>query len=303
MNDPARWRSPGGDAPSEARELLRHASAPRAFDAAARARNAAAIAKISAGAATAPTLFGAKLMLKVGLAGLLAITAGATLQRVRAHREGPAARGAAVVVAAPTASAAPVAPVRETERGARPTIPAVVAERAAHVAALVERPTEAAQVAPVEAPHVVATQPPMAPIPTVAVVAPARPRAVASAVGAGHVAAPPSAAVAGASGYVGPHGVPALAAPAEPLQREADLIDSAVRSLNADPSASLAALDRHAREFPAGQMAVEREFLAVRALRSLGRDADARARAAALANRYPASPYAARARHLFEATP
>lgn len=302
MNDPARWRSPGGDAPSEARELLRHAAAPRAFDAAARARNAAAIAKISAGAATAPTLFGAKLMVKVGLAGLLAITAGATLQRVRAHREVPAARGAAVVAAAPVS---PVAspPVRDAERGARPTSPAVVAERAARVAALVERPREAPQPTPVAAPQVVVPRPSVVASPTLPVVAATRPRAVAPTGAAGHVAASPSAGLGAVSGYVGPHGVPSLAAPPEPLQREAELLEAAARSVNGDPRASLVELDRHAREFPNGQMAVEREFLAVRALRSLGRDADARARAAALADRYPASPYAARARHLFESTP
>ena len=41
-------------------------------------------------------------------------------------------------------------------------------------------------------------------------------------------------------------------------------------------------LERHAALFPMGQLSMEREFLAVQALRRLGRLAEARARASAL---------------------
>ncbi len=295
MNDPARWRSPDGDAPSEARELLRHAAGPRAFDAAARARNAATIAKISAGAVSAPTttLFGAKLAAKVALAALVAISASVTVQRVRAHRE---PHHAAVVAR----SASPTVPAPIAERAARVEGPSVESARVAVVETAAERPSSivapvvAAPAAPVVAPALVAAAPPPSEHHHVAVVAAHREIPV---------VAPTSVGSASSSGYASPHVVPTMAAPADALERESGLIDVAIRSLNSDPQEALAALDRHAREFPNGQMAAEREFLAVRLLRSLGRESDARARADSLAARYPSSPYAARARRLFDTTP
>ncbi len=172
MNDPARWRSPDGDAPSEARELLRHAAGPRAFDAAARARNAATIAKISAGAVSAPTttLFGAKLAAKVALAALVAISASVTVQRVRAHRE---PHHAAVVAR----SASPTVPAPIAERAARVEGPSVESARVAVVETAAERPSSivapvvAAPAAPVVAPALVAAAPPPSEHHHVAVVA------------------------------------------------------------------------------------------------------------------------------------
>ncbi len=292
MNDPARWRSPDGDAPSEAKELLRHAAAPRAFDAAARARNAAAIAKISAGAAAAQTttLFGAKLVAKVGLAALVAISAGVSMQRVRARRDGhhaPAVARVTSPVASPALVAAP------PERAARVAAPTPTPDRGAVADRSAEPPAPTAalpQIAPERAPVAPVVAPPVA-----------HPRVVAHREPA--VAAPVAAGGVSQAGYAPPHVVPTMAAPAEALERETGLIGAAVGSFDRDPQGALAALDRHAREFPSGQMAAEREFLAVRLLRSLGRESDARARADALATRYPSSPYAARARRLFDTTP
>lgn len=59
-----------------------------------------------------------------------------------------------------------------------------------------------------------------------------------------------------------------------------------------DPAAALAILDDHERAFPRGQLADEREFMAVDALRRLGRRAEADARGEALLRRSPSSPYA-----------
>jgi hypothetical protein len=79
------------------------------------------------------------------------------------------------------------------------------------------------------------------------------------------------------------------------LAREIALIDAAREQVTFAPARALVAIDAHRRDFPAGQLAAEREFLAVEALRRLDRLDEARRRAAALAARYPSSSYAARA--------
>jgi len=91
--------------------------------------------------------------------------------------------------------------------------------------------------------------------------------------------------------------------PADALTREIGLVDAARRALAAAPGQALAAADAHRRAFPDGQLAAEREFLAVEALRRLGRIEDARQRARALEARYPSSSYAARAARLLQPAP
>jgi hypothetical protein len=88
---------------------------------------------------------------------------------------------------------------------------------------------------------------------------------------------------------------------ADSLARETALIDAARRDLRADPGRALATLELHRHEFPSGQLAAERELLAVQSLQLLGRTEAARRRAAALAARFPSSRYAARAARLLEA--
>jgi len=90
------------------------------------------------------------------------------------------------------------------------------------------------------------------------------------------------------------------AAPTDSLAREIPLIDAGRSDLATAPSRALAALETHRREFPRGQLAAEREFLAVQALLQMNRIADANKRAAELAARYPSSSYAARAARLIE---
>ena len=84
------------------------------------------------------------------------------------------------------------------------------------------------------------------------------------------------------------------------LARETALVDFARDRLTVAPGDSLAALDRHRRSFPHGQLAAEREFLAVEALLRLHRSGDARRRAAVLGSLYPESSYAARAARLVD---
>jgi hypothetical protein len=88
---------------------------------------------------------------------------------------------------------------------------------------------------------------------------------------------------------------------ADALAREIALVDAARGDLAGAPARALVALDAHRREFPRGQLAAEREFLAVEALRRMNRLAEARARAAELEARYPSSSYASRAARLLQA--
>ncbi|HZL19173.1 MAG TPA: hypothetical protein VFG23_15665, partial [Polyangia bacterium] len=90
---------------------------------------------------------------------------------------------------------------------------------------------------------------------------------------------------------------------ADGLNREIALIDVARADVGPAPARALGALDRHRREFPRGQLAAEREFLAIEALRHLNRIDEARRRAEALWIDYPFSSYAARAVRLLPPAP
>jgi hypothetical protein len=94
--------------------------------------------------------------------------------------------------------------------------------------------------------------------------------------------------------------VEAAARPTDTLAREVPLIDAGRSELATAPSRALASLEMHRREFPHGQLAAEREFLAVQALLQMNHLADAKKRAQELAAHYPASSYAARAERLIE---
>jgi outer membrane protein assembly factor BamD (BamD/ComL family) len=74
------------------------------------------------------------------------------------------------------------------------------------------------------------------------------------------------------------------------MARERELLEMARAALGLQrlPEAG-AALERHQREFPAGQLAEERESLAVQLLLSQGEVEQARARAGRFHARYPGS--------------
>jgi len=78
------------------------------------------------------------------------------------------------------------------------------------------------------------------------------------------------------------------------------LIDAGRAELATAPSRALALLETHRREFPHGQLAAEREFLAVQALLQMNHTAEAKKRADDLETHYPTSSYAARAVRLIE---
>jgi hypothetical protein len=88
-----------------------------------------------------------------------------------------------------------------------------------------------------------------------------------------------------------PRGSASQAAEADdPLVVETRLIDTARAALaRGDFTASLAAVDLHAKRFPSGRLAEEREALAVQALVGAHRDDEARARGERFHQRFPAS--------------
>lgn len=85
---------------------------------------------------------------------------------------------------------------------------------------------------------------------------------------------------------------------ADTLPREVALLDRARASQ--DPNAKLAILAEHARTFPNGKLALEREVFAVEALLRAGRTDEARTRGEALIRTQPSSPHAARVRKMLQ---
>jgi hypothetical protein len=67
--------------------------------------------------------------------------------------------------------------------------------------------------------------------------------------------------------------------PEDTLAAELALLDEARTRYAADPRETLQVLDEHARRFPKGKLVLERELLALDALKALGRSAEERERA------------------------
>jgi hypothetical protein len=82
------------------------------------------------------------------------------------------------------------------------------------------------------------------------------------------------------------------------LAKEASMLEQARSELGHDPASALATLEAHAREFPGGALAPERELLAIDALGRLGRTREARLRGEALLERSRGSLYEERVRAL-----
>jgi len=95
----------------------------------------------------------------------------------------------------------------------------------------------------------------------------------------------------------------------QPLEQESELAlllraRTALRSWpHSDPRGALELVERHARAYPQGQFASEREVLAVEALLKLDRHAQAFQRGQRYLRRYPNAPYAALVRGRLEQMP
>jgi hypothetical protein len=79
--------------------------------------------------------------------------------------------------------------------------------------------------------------------------------------------------------------------PPPPLS-EAELLEQARSALKADPARALARANQHAARFPGGALVQEREVIAIKALRQLGRTAEADKRSEAFAKAFPGSAFA-----------
>lgn len=98
-----------------------------------------------------------------------------------------------------------------------------------------------------------------------------------------------------------PTPTPTPAGESDGLAKEVALLEKARGALDHDPSSTLATLDAHAAEFPNGTLGMERELLAVDALRRLGRTGEARARGEGLLGRARGSIYEERVRSMLDA--
>ncbi len=84
----------------------------------------------------------------------------------------------------------------------------------------------------------------------------------------------------------------------ETLREESELVQRARKSLVGDPQAALDAVEEHARRFPRGELAPERDVLRIGALHRLGRSDEARAHGQAYLKAYPESPHVPRVRKI-----
>jgi hypothetical protein len=90
-----------------------------------------------------------------------------------------------------------------------------------------------------------------------------------------------------------------LAIPVERgISAEVGILLDARRKLETDPLQAIALLARHSGDFPAGELAMEREVLMIEALDRTGQRADAQRRAHELLARSPNAFYAARLKEL-----
>ncbi len=90
-----------------------------------------------------------------------------------------------------------------------------------------------------------------------------------------------------------------LVAPEDVLAEEVALLNRASAALSGSPAEALRLTGEHAARYPRGKLGVEREMVAIDALRRLGRTAEARSRADALLARPGGSMYEERIRGMF----
>ncbi len=98
-------------------------------------------------------------------------------------------------------------------------------------------------------------------------------------------------------------GTGTLESPEDMLAEEVALLDRARAALGGNPSEALRLTADHAARFPRGKMGIERELVAIDALRRLGRGAEARSRAESLLVRARGSLYEDRIRKMLDAAP
>jgi hypothetical protein len=97
---------------------------------------------------------------------------------------------------------------------------------------------------------------------------------------------------------IDPACAPAAPGSGSAVADEARLLQDGLRALRAGkPACALSLLDAHARQYPEGVLAEEREAERALALAALGRIQEARQAAAAFLRKHPGSPLGVRLRH------
>jgi hypothetical protein len=90
------------------------------------------------------------------------------------------------------------------------------------------------------------------------------------------------------------HATTSASASAEGPEAEVKLLERAQDALRARPAEALAICDDHARRFPRGMLAQEREVIAIEALVKAGRPSDAKTRAERFKKAFPGSSHTRR---------
>jgi hypothetical protein len=90
---------------------------------------------------------------------------------------------------------------------------------------------------------------------------------------------------------------PTAAGPGAPKPSEAELLSNARKALPTDRSLALRLVTEHAKLYPNGRLAPEREVLAIEALRALGRTSEAERRLQRFEANYPDSIHLRRLQH------
>jgi hypothetical protein len=253
MSDPRRWKD--GAAPPEVRELLGASRRTRTMTSAERRRTAGRVANlVSVPVAASLVWVWAKGVAIAGVATLSAVTL--------VHVSSGQGHAPSMFASAPAAAVRAGVAAGLHQRG----VDASASERLlappsgdrieARVAAIPTGGEAAAAVSAAE---------PTAAVPRPRLASPPIPRSPV----AEHTTAPAASA-------------PAAAAPPDTLEKEANLLEAARGVLAGDPARALALLDRHATEFPRGQLVAERGVLRIDALRRLGRLDEARSDGRAL---------------------
>lgn len=258
MNAPRRWKD-SPNAPVGVRELLSAARPSRVIPEETFARGVAKVAQRTAVPVAAATAIG--LWTKIAIAGvaLVAVTGSVVGVRVvmapEAQHPLPAEAQTRPVAVAPMASAVPVAtPAPAPE----PSVETVVAPPNRVQAASVQ--SASVQNANVRTVPVAAAPEPVAvPVPAPEPVAREAPQREAST-----------------------------------LASELALLETAQRAIARDPARALADVAQHRARFPSGALGAERDLVELEALKRLGRNDEAKARADAWLAREPAGVYAQR---------
>jgi hypothetical protein len=292
MSEPRRWLH-DAQLTDDVRALLEAGEAPPHMPPAERRRVGLFVTRVAAGLAATSLLFSAKVV-----AAVLAVSVGSVAtwavveQRQALSASQPQAQVSATVrprAARPARASTPALPHALPTSGSEPA-PAQASLVAASTDTTTAEPSAPAAAATPSGPrtvrqpepprreaHVVPAQAELASLPSVAM-----------------VSVPPPAAG---------EAPDTASAPQDPLAAEATILEQARAQLALEPALALARAEQHRALFTDGQLAAERELIAIDALGRLGRTAEARARADALVTRQPGSMYVRRARRLSAVSP